>query len=60
MFYPKLWKKPVVVLSNNDGCIISRTDEAKAAGVGMAVPFFMNQEIIRKNDVAVLSSNYHL
>ena len=60
VFYPKLWKKPVVVLSNNDGCIISRTDEAKAAGVGMAVPFFMNQEIIRKNDVAVFSSNYHL
>ncbi|CAN5415500.1 Y-family DNA polymerase [soil metagenome] len=60
VFYPKLWKKPVVVLSNNDGCIISRTDEAKAAGVGMAAPFFMNQEIIQKNNVEVFSSNYHL
>jgi DNA polymerase V len=60
VFYPKLWNKPVVVLSNNDGCIISRTDEAKAVGVGMAAPFFMNKDIIEKNGVEVFSSNYHL
>jgi len=60
VFYPELWKKPVVVLSNNDGCIISRTDEAKAIGVGMAAPFFQNREIIQQHDVAVFSSNYHL
>ena len=60
VFYPTLWKKPVVVLSNNDGCIISRTDEAKAAGVGMAAPYFQNKEIIQKHGVAVFSSNYHL
>lgn len=60
VFYPAIWKKPVVVLSNNDGCIISRTDEAKALGVGMAAPFFQNRDIIRQHDVSVFSSNYHL
>ena len=37
LFRPDLWDRPVVVLSNNDGCIVSRTDEAKKLGVGMAV-----------------------
>ena len=60
LFKPKLDKKPVVVLSNNDGCIISRTDEAKKLGVGMAAPYYQNKEIIEKNDVAVFSSNYNL
>lgn len=60
VFYPDTWNKPVVVLSNNDGCIISRTDEAKAVGVGMAAPFFQNRDLIRKHDVKVFSSNYHL
>ena len=48
------------MLSNNDGCIISRTDEAKALGVGMAAPFFQNKEIIEQNNVNVFSSNYNL
>lgn len=48
LFKPHLDKKPVVVLSNNDGCIISRTDEAKALGVGMAGPYFKAKEIIEK------------
>lgn len=52
--------KPVVVLSNNDGCIVSRTDEAKKLGVGMAAPYYQNKETIEKNKVAVFSSNYHL
>ncbi len=60
VFRPDLWQKPVVVLSNNDGCIISRSDEAKKIGVGMAGPYFMAKHIIEKNDVAVFSSNYHL
>ena len=46
--------------SNNDGCIISRTDEAKALGVGMAGPYFKAKPIIEANDVAVFSSNYNL
>ena len=57
---PSLQRKPVVVLSNNDGCIVSRTDEAKALGIGMAGPYFQFREQIEKNGVAVFSSNYHL
>jgi len=53
-------KKPVVVLSNNDGCIVSRTDEAKKLGVGMAAPYYQNKDVIERNDVAVFSSNYNL
>jgi len=60
LFRPDLWKKPVVVLSNNDGCIVSRTDEAKKLGVGMAAPYYQNKDVIEKNDVAVFSSNYNL
>jgi DNA polymerase V len=60
LYRPDLAEKPVVVLSNNDGCIISRTDEAKKLGVGMAAPYYQNREIIEKNEVAVFSSNYNL
>lgn len=60
VFRPDLWNKPVVVLSNNDGCIISRSDEAKMLGVGMAGPYFLAKPIIEKHKVAVFSSNYHL
>jgi DNA polymerase V len=60
LFEPSLWDKPVVVLSNNDGCIISRTDEAKKLGVGMAAPYYQNRDIIEKNKIAVFSSNYYL
>jgi DNA polymerase V len=60
VFRPDLWSKPVVVLSNNDGCIVSRTDEAKKLGVGMAAPYYQNKDVIEKNDVAVFSSNYNL
>ena len=60
LFRPDLENKAVVVLSNNDGCIISRTDEAKKMGVGMAAPYYQNKEIIEKNKVAVFSSNYNL
>ena len=60
LFRPDLRNKPVVVLSNNDGCIISRTDEAKKLGVGMAAPYYQNKEIIERHGVAVFSSNYNL
>lgn len=57
---PHLDRKPVVVLSNNDGCIVSRSDEAKKLGVEMAGPYFMAKPLIQKHDVAVFSSNYNL
>ncbi len=60
VFYPDLWNKPIVVLSNNDGCIISRSDEAKDLGVKMAGPYFQSKYVIEKNNVKVFSSNYHL
>jgi DNA polymerase V len=60
VFRPDLRNKPVVVLSNNDGCIISRSDEARTLGVGMAVPYFQARHTIEKNDISVFSSNYHL
>lgn len=60
VFRPDLQDRPVVVLSNNDGCIVSRSDEAKQLGIAMAGPYFLAKHIIDKNDVAVFSSNYHL
>ncbi|MFN8289375.1 MAG: Y-family DNA polymerase [Chitinophagaceae bacterium] len=60
LFRPELRDKPVVVLSNNDGCIVSRTDEAKKLGVGMAAPFYQNRDVIENNNIAVFSSNYNL
>src|ERR1051325_9973342 len=60
LFRPDLWDRPIAVLSNNDGCIISRSDEARKLGVGMAAPYFQARHIIEKNGVAVFSSNYHL
>ena len=58
LFNPKIRKKPVVVLSNNDGCIISRSNEAKALGIKMGEPYFKAKNIIVKNNVNVFSSNY--
>ena len=60
LFNPKIRKKPVVVLSNNDGCIISRSNEAKALGIKMGSPLFKNRSVINKNDVYVYSSNFPL
>ncbi|MBX3254189.1 MAG: Y-family DNA polymerase [Chitinophagaceae bacterium] len=60
LFKPVLKNKPVVVLSNNDGCIVSRSDEAKQIGVQMAGPYFMARPLIEKHDIAVFSSNYTL
>lgn len=60
VFKPSLHGKPVVVLSNNDGCIVSRSDEAKALGIQMAGPYYQHKKDIEQNNVAVFSSNYHL
>jgi DNA polymerase V len=60
VFRPDLQHRPVVVLSNNDGCIISRSDEAKNLGVEMAGPYFKAKHLIEKNNVATFSSNYNL
>ena len=60
LFNPKIRKKPVVVLSNNDGCIVSRSNEAKALGIKMGEPYFKAKNIIIKNNVQVFSSNYSL
>jgi len=60
LFNPKIRKKPVIVLSNNDGCIISRSNEAKALGIKMGEPYFKAKDIIIKNKVEVFSSNYSL
>ena len=60
IFNPKLLGKPIVVLSNNDGCIITRSAEAKALGIKMGEPYFKAKKIIEKNNVKVFSSNYSL
>lgn len=60
VFQPKLERCPVVVLSNNDGCIIARSNEAKKLGIGMGEPFFKVRPLIERHGVAVRSSNYEL
>ena len=60
VFNPNLNKKPVVVLSNNDGCAISRSNEAKALGIPMGAPAFKYEELFKKNNVKVFSSNFPL
>lgn len=60
VFDPSLKNVPVVVLSNNDGCVIARSPEAKALGIGMAEPAFKRQDFFRYHGVKVFSSNYAL
>ena len=60
VFHPELRDKPVVVLSNNDGCVVARSEESKRLGVKMGVPFYQVRELLEKNGVAVFSSNYNL
>lgn len=60
VFQPKLNKAPVVVLSNNDGCVIARSNEAKELGITMGAPAFMMEEFLSRHNVAVFSSNYAL
>jgi DNA polymerase V len=60
VFNPALAGRPVIVLSNNDGCAISRSEEAKALGIAMASPAYMMEGLLKKHNVAVFSSNYTL
>ncbi|QHT66413.1 Y-family DNA polymerase [Rhodocytophaga rosea] len=60
VFDPSLINKPVVVLSNNDGCIVARSNEAKALGIQMGEPYFKAKPVIEKYGVKVFSSNYEL
>ncbi|MCF8358791.1 MAG: Y-family DNA polymerase [Prolixibacteraceae bacterium] len=60
VFRPELELKPVVVLSNNDGCIISRSNEAKKLGIAMGEPAFKREKFMKENGVVCFSSNYAL
>jgi nucleotidyltransferase/DNA polymerase involved in DNA repair len=60
LFAPTLQNAPIVVLSNNDGCIVSRSDEAKKLGIAMAAPYFQEADRIKKFGIHTFSSNYHL
>ena len=60
LFRPDLKDKPVVVLSNNDGCVIARSPEAKLLGIKMGVPYFQVKDFCIKNNITVFSSNYAL
>jgi DNA polymerase V len=60
VFRPKLNGKPVVVLSNNDGCVIARSNEAKALGIKMGEPAFKSRDIFKRNGIHVFSTNFAL
>ena len=60
LFNPSIIKKPAVVLSNNDGCVISRSTEAKALGIKMGEPYFKVERIVKENDVKIFSTNFAL
>lgn len=60
LFQPDLRDRPVVVLSNNDGCVIARSNEAKALGIPMGAPLFKIRKLVEEHGVAVRSSNYAL
>lgn len=60
VFRPSLNGRPVIVLSNNDGCAVARSQEAKDLGIKMGVPLFQIKDIVEKHQVVVLSSNYAL
>lgn len=60
VFRPDLAHTPIVVLSNNDGCVVARSAEVKALGVPMGVPYFKARDVLRAHGVAVFSSNYEL
>ena len=60
VFRPDLWNKPVLVLSGNDGCVISRSNEAKAFGIKMGVPLYQIRDLVQKHQIACFSSNFSL
>lgn len=60
VFNPRLHNRPIVVLSNNDGCVVARSNEAKALGIPMGIPLFKIRDLVKKHRVEVYSSNYAL
>ena len=60
LFRPDLSHKPIMVLSNNDGCVVSRSKEVKDLGIKMAVPVFKVQDLIKQHNITLFSSNYTL
>ena len=60
LFHPDLEGKPVIVLSNNDGCVVARSNEAKALGIKMGVPFYQIRAFVAQNGVTAFSSNLNL
>lgn len=60
VFRPDLWDKPVAVLSNNDGCIVARSNEVKAMGVPMGVPYFEVRDVLARNKATLFSGNFPL
>jgi len=60
LFAPRLIGRPIIVLSNNDGCVIARSNEAKTVGIGMGQPFHECADLIRRHDIAVFSANFTL
>ncbi|MDA3809770.1 MAG: hypothetical protein PF518_05495 [Spirochaetaceae bacterium] len=60
VFRPDLKRKPVIVLSNNDGCVVAMSQEAKALGIPRGIPLFKVEQYIKKYDIEVFSSNYTL
>ena len=60
LFNPSIIKKPVIVLSSNDGCVISRSTEAKILGIKMGEPYFKVKKIVKENDVKIFSTNFAL
>ncbi|MCX8514958.1 MAG: DNA polymerase V subunit UmuC, partial [Burkholderiales bacterium] len=60
LFQPKLEKQPVIVLSNNDGCVVARSNEAKALNIKMGQPFYQIKNFCQQHNVQTFSSNYEL
>ena len=60
VFNPRLEGRPLIVLSNNDGCVVARSNEAKRLGIKMGVPVFKIRELVLRHRVLVFSSNYTL
>ena len=60
VFRPDLWDKPVLVMSGNDGCVISRSNEVKALGIKMGVPLYQIRDLVEKHHIACFSSNFSL
>ena len=60
IFNPKIYNKPIIILSNNDGCVIARSNEAKSLGIKMGIPAFKIKNIIKNHNVCVFSTNFTL